>query len=263
MTQHDEVQEALGAYALDAVDPAEREEIERHLATCPRCRAEVAEHREVAAMLGYAGAVAPPGLWDRIAASLEEPPPALALTRVAPGSPPEPVPDEAAPVPLAPARRSIGMRTFATFAALAAIVAAVLGVAVARVNTRTDRLGSSIGIEAISAAYKTALGNPGTRRVSMRSNDGTHTLPAAIQPDGTAYLGPGNLPVLPPGQTYQLWGVVGSNKISLAVMGATPKVIQFGAPAGVSALAVTAEPAGGVVVPEHPAVVVGTVPPLA
>jgi hypothetical protein len=166
-------------------------------------------------------------------------------------------------VSLAPARRSISLRAFATFAAVAAIVAAVLGVAVARVNSRTDRLGSSIGIEAVSAAYRTALANPGTRRVTMRSSDGAHTLPAAILPDGTAYLGPGDLPALPPGQTYQLWGVIGTDKISLAVMGPTPRVIQFGAPAGVSALAVTAEHAGGVVAPQHPAVVVGTVPPLA
>ena len=45
MTEHEDFQDLLGAYALDAVDPTERDEIERHLATCPRCRAEVAEHR--------------------------------------------------------------------------------------------------------------------------------------------------------------------------------------------------------------------------
>jgi anti-sigma factor RsiW len=91
---HTELQELLGAYALDAVDPDEAAAIERHLPTCPRCRNELAEHREVAALLGYAGGSAPSGVWDRIVASLEEPPPALLLTRMIgppdPGAPPFP-----------------------------------------------------------------------------------------------------------------------------------------------------------------------------
>ncbi|MDQ1416012.1 MAG: hypothetical protein QOF81_1625 [Acidimicrobiaceae bacterium] len=81
LTEHAELQELLGAYALDAVEPDEAAAIERHLPTCPRCRTELADHREVAALLGYAGGSAPSGLWDRIIASLEEPPPALRLTR--------------------------------------------------------------------------------------------------------------------------------------------------------------------------------------
>jgi anti-sigma factor RsiW len=81
LTGHAELQELLGAYALDAVEADEAAAIERHLPTCPRCRTELADHREVAALLGYAGGSAPSGLWDRIVASLEEPPPALRLTR--------------------------------------------------------------------------------------------------------------------------------------------------------------------------------------
>ena len=50
--QHTDVEGLLGAYALDAVDPEETERIEAHLADCPRCRAEVDRHREVAAAIG-------------------------------------------------------------------------------------------------------------------------------------------------------------------------------------------------------------------
>ena len=64
---HDELQALIGAYALDAVDADEREAMELHLLECPRCRAEVAEHREVAAFLAHNGHTAPEGLWDRIA----------------------------------------------------------------------------------------------------------------------------------------------------------------------------------------------------
>ena len=68
---HDQIEDLLGAYALDAVEAAEQETVTAHLRTCPRCRAEVEAHREVAGMLGNAGAAAPDGLWDRIAASIE------------------------------------------------------------------------------------------------------------------------------------------------------------------------------------------------
>ena len=75
-----ELEELIGAYALDAVDPEERDAVERHLAECPRCRMELAGHLEVAALLGNTGAPAPDGVWARIATSLEEPPPALRLS---------------------------------------------------------------------------------------------------------------------------------------------------------------------------------------
>ena len=46
--------ELLAPYALDAVDPDEAELIERHLRECPRCSAEVVEHRETAGALATA-----------------------------------------------------------------------------------------------------------------------------------------------------------------------------------------------------------------
>jgi anti-sigma factor RsiW len=268
MTDHEQIQEMLGAYALDAVEPEERDEIERHLETCPRCRAEVADHREVAGLLGYAGSDAPPGLWDRIVVSLEEPPPALQLTREVGRSAAPTAPagsgvggvEGATVVPIDRGRRSIGVRAFAALAAVAALVAAVLGVEVVRLNNRTNDLRQSIGVEAISAAYQSAKANPGAKQVVMKSPDGSHATIAVILPDGTAYLDPQNLPSLPTNETYQLWGVVGQDKVSLAVMGSRPRLLEFGAPANVAALAVTAERAGGVVVTTHQPFVVGPVP---
>src|SRR5439155_19353504 len=107
---HHDIQELLGAYALDAVDDDERGVIEAHLADCPRCRAEVADDREVAAFLGHTGGSAPTGVWDRITASLEEAPPPLAL---------------APPAPIAPRRRVPWARWAVAAASVAAIVAVV------------------------------------------------------------------------------------------------------------------------------------------
>ncbi|MFE9808945.1 anti-sigma factor domain-containing protein [Streptomyces sp. NPDC005227] len=51
----------MGAYALDALDPAERTEFERHLGSCPVCRTEAEELRETAARLAAAATVRPRG----------------------------------------------------------------------------------------------------------------------------------------------------------------------------------------------------------
>ncbi|MFT4082308.1 MAG: anti-sigma factor [Nocardioides sp.] len=58
-----------GAYAVDALEPPERAEFERHLAECESCRAEVAGLRETAAMLAETTATPPPAaLRDRLMA---------------------------------------------------------------------------------------------------------------------------------------------------------------------------------------------------
>jgi anti-sigma-K factor RskA len=49
-----------GAYALDALDGAERARFERHLASCPTCPDEVRGFTATAAVLGLAAAVTPP-----------------------------------------------------------------------------------------------------------------------------------------------------------------------------------------------------------
>ena len=66
-----ELDELLGAYALDAVDPDERLAVEDYLRINPRARAEVAEHREVAAQLAFEGSEAPPHLWSSIEGALD------------------------------------------------------------------------------------------------------------------------------------------------------------------------------------------------
>lgn len=55
-----DVHTLTGAYVCDALAPAEREAFEQHLAQCAACRGEVAELREVAAVLGTAVAQQPP-----------------------------------------------------------------------------------------------------------------------------------------------------------------------------------------------------------
>ena len=54
MSEHDRTQ--LGAYALGALEPAEIQDVDEHLATCAECRTELAELEE---MKDYLGEVPP------------------------------------------------------------------------------------------------------------------------------------------------------------------------------------------------------------
>lgn len=230
---HAAVEELLGVYALDAVEADEAEEIERHLADCPRCRAEVREHREAAAMLAHAGADAPDGVWDRIAGSLVEPPPSLDMSNI---------------VRLAP-RRSVSVRVMAAVSAAAAVLIAVLGVDVVRQNHRIDRISAAVGRQSVAQTAAAASFEPGSRQVQLRGVDGAVLAGAVVTKDGRGFFTRGSLPALPSDQTYQLWGIVSDRTVSLGVFGPAPGVGQFEMVGDVTALAVTAEVAGGVPAP--------------
>lgn len=70
----DEFEEILGAYALDAVTPAEQQEVEAHLATCARCTQLLQELRGVVSLLPLAmPQINPPvALEERILAAVRQ-----------------------------------------------------------------------------------------------------------------------------------------------------------------------------------------------
>lgn len=270
---HTEIEELLGAYSLDAVEPDEAAEIEAHLIVCPRCRAELNEHREVVGLFAYSGQTAPPGLWDRITAGMQEPPPELRLDRMR-GSmvtaatgrrdmPPAPVRSiedgRAAPRRSGRgARRSVPTRAFLALASAAAVIVAVLGVALA---TRPGNAQPSA--VPTMANVRAALEQKGSRKVVMVSPaGGGGSLDAVVTPSGVSYLYDGDLTPLAADRTYQIWGVVGREHISYGLLGTDPTaVVRFDAGPGVEALAVTDEVASGVVVTHQTPVVDGNVSP--
>jgi hypothetical protein len=241
---HGEAAELLGAYALDALEADERDAVERHLGECPRCRAEVADHRTVASFLGSAGGRAPDGLWDRIAGSLEEAPPELRL----------------APVIPIKERRAVSLRVGAAVAAVAAGVIALLGAQVVHLNDEVGKMSTPERADAaLLSAATHAFADPQAQQVSMRSPDGSVSAKAALLPDGTGFLLADDLPALPNDRTYQLWALANGQKVSAGVLGARPQVLAFRyAPSGLSGFAVTAEQAGGVTATQNSPVVLGT-----
>ena len=241
---HSEMQSLLGAYALDAVDDDEREMVAEHLRSCPRCRAEVVEHVETAGFLTHGWAPAPAGVWERIAGSLEERPPPLRLAAVS--SPPE-----------QPRRGALW--AVSAVAVAASVVAVVLGVKVVDDQRRMARLTASAPSVALERAADATLADPGARRVDLRSADGAKTVRAVLLPDGTGYLLSANLPPLPPGRAYQLWALVGTEKVSAGVLGRGVAPSPFKVSPTLSGLAITEEGSGGVPVTDRQPVVVGQV----
>ena len=249
MLGHEEIEGLLGAFALDAVDDDEREIVEDHLRDCPRCRAEVEQHREVAAHLAFAGSAAPDGIWSRIAAEL---------------APAEPEPDLARIYPLRrePADRPRLVQALGLAAAALLAVLGVLGWQVHTEQGHVRHLAALLGrADGLNRAARDAALDPGAAKFALTSVDGKVHVDAVMQPDGTGYLvSHGSLATLTKDQTYQLWGVVSGQRISLGLLGSSPDVVAFRASgANLSAMAITAEAAGGAVQPTHPPVAAGFV----
>lgn len=227
-----ELEDLLGAYSLDAVDEAERRRVEDYLAINPRARAEVQEHREVATMLAYTGMDAPEGLWDRIVSTLDEPAPA-------------PGPELAKVLPMErPQRRSVQTLGRWVAATAAAALIAVMAVAV------MDR--SRGDVEPLVAAVEQARADRDSRSTVLVSAESDVQAEAIVDLQGHGYLVAADLPQLPRTLTYQLWGVIGDQVISLGVLGPNPGIEPFTARGDLAAVAITIEPAGGVVSDGNP-----------
>lgn len=275
-----ELDELLGAYALDAVDADEREQVERYLLVNAEARAEVARFRETASMLAFAGADAPSGLWDSIVSSLESEPPRLTVPE-APAwvgdlpplrmpipavseredPPAEPAPD-APVVDLAVRRRDRAARIGAGLAAAGLLVVGLLGVQVARQERQFDALTNAFDREEVAQAAAVARQSPGARNLTLHSSLGDRAVNVVLLPDGTGYVMESNLPELRADRTYQLWALTGDEAapraISVGVLGREPATVAFRSSGPVVGFAVTEEEAPGVVASEQQPVVAGT-----
>ena len=234
---HHDMQELLAAYALDAVDGDEAEVIELHLRECPRCRAEVAANRETAAFLAMGHQPVPADVWERITSGLEEALPAPGLLM---------------PLASRPHRRSI--RVLAGSAAAGIVLLA--GVVVHQ-GARLDDMQAAVRDRTLLSSALAAHSRPDARRVELRSGDGLVLAHAVVTPEGTGFVWGDGLPPVSARHTYQLWAVVGGERIPAGVLGPEPDLVPFHVSGTVAALAITEEAAGGVVATEQQPVVTG------
>jgi hypothetical protein len=246
-----ELDDLLGAFALDAVDGDERAEVDEYLRRSPRARATVAEYRETAALLAHTGTEAPPGLWDRIEGSVAE------------EMPPPDAPTPAAVVPLRPRRAGRLRRVAAAAAAAAAVlVVGALLVKVVQQDDRIDDLAREADRGSLLAAADAAARDPKAADVRLASTDGSVVARVAYLPDGNGFLTESNLRRLPPELTYQLWARVGPQEstgvVSAGVLGPDPGVSAFRVRGPVREFLITEEQAPGVATTVNPAIVRGS-----
>jgi anti-sigma-K factor RskA len=246
-----------GAYALDALDGAERDRFERHLRRCRACESELRGFAATAAALGVAAAAEPPaGLKERVlagAAVTRQLPPvtgARGWRRAVMGSGRTP----------AGTTRTFGMKLKIATGVAAVSLAAVAVLAVVTATTR----GSLDAERARSQAIAAVLAAPDARITSAVTSAGGTATVVASRREGAVVFTSSGLRVLPPSEVYELWFLGPGSARSAGLVPptsgeATAPVLASGLANG-DRVGVTVEPAGGTSRPTTTPIVVLTVP---
>ena len=235
-TRHDadpnspELEELLGAFALDALDGDERDRVAHYVERNAAARREVDELRETAAMLALAPGdheAAPAELWERISDAVASPTSA-------------PIADLGA----RRAARAVPLRVVAPIAVAAAIVFGALVV----------RGGDDDPANSLAAAY----GDVAERGTTVEMA-GASSASVALA-DGRGVLRADSLPALGDRRVYQAWAVYPSgDPISIGVFDDSTDYAEFRYAEDLVAVAITVEEAPGVVVSDETPIAAGEV----
>ena len=225
----------LAAYALGVLDAAEREPVERHLADCPPCRAEVATFAETAWSIAQTAALdTPSGLRESIVAR--------ATREVRP---------LVGPRPVSFVDRLIGALRRPIPAAIPLALALLLVVSLAGfAGARRDADGYAAALAGVASARVVPLYGADT---ALR---GSVVVPVSGAP---AYLIL-DLPAAPSGKTWEAWILNGEKPIAAGITDGRTGVVTLllTAPFGTGdGVAVTLEPAGGSLAPTMAPVLAG------
>jgi anti-sigma-K factor RskA len=270
--EHDRLHESVGLYVLGALEPNERLEFERHLATCDECTAEVRSLGGVASALPHAVPLLDPParLRGRV----------MAVTGREPTAPPNVV-----ALPARPARTRSWVSASGWLSAAALLIVSVglgsysmslqreisglraeVGELNARLTQSDQRVTVATRLVALADARMAVLTAPDLTQVDLQGQQ-----PVAPRASGRAFYSrsrglvftASDLPPLRAGRTYQLWLVTAQSPVSagLLELDAAGRVAQaFSTPPDLArpvAIAVTEEPAGGVPAPTGDKYLVG------
>ena len=232
-----------GAYAVDALDDAERAAFERHLAQCSDCQQEVASLREATALMADDAVMTPPpGLRDSVLAGIKNIRPIPPQTDSAPptdSAPEAAAEDDAdlAPVlPMRPRRRRI--------AGLVAAAAAILAVAGGVVLQPWQ---DDPGVNQMSPADQ-VLAAEDVKHVSIDFDDGSRATVFHSPKQGRAVLVTDNMAAPPKGKAFELWLQDDAGAMVPAGLMKKPgdnKVLLKGDAAKATGVGITVEPEGG------------------
>jgi anti-sigma-K factor RskA len=275
--RHDTFAQLAAAYALGALDAAERADFEVHLRTCDACQQDVAVYRGIGAGIGSGvEPVAPPAaVKTRVlaAATASAQTPALDRRTMFP-TPPAPRPAAAFPWLALAASLVLAAAAGAYAWILHQQLATSRRVAV-ELSTRAETMRGQLGVARADAARSTrvleVLAAPDVVPVSLAGTK------AAASASGHAYWSPSHgvwltadgLPALSPGRIYQVWLVLPKQApISGGLLTVNPRgagtLLSTGPAApgttntGGATLAITNEPAAGSPGPTTPILLAGT-----
>ena len=284
-TVHGEFADAVAAYALGALDAAERQAFEAHLATCATCQAELREMRRVVAGIGQATTpVAPPAdLKARVIAN------AIAQEQRSAGQRSAGLQSRESRHAEVHSRDTHDVRATSPWSSLALAASVILAIGAAiyawSLQTQVQSLRhtvteASAQIATLRSDLATARRDAATLKTTIRvlsapdmiqvNLKGQETAPNAIargfwsRAHGIVFQAEG-LPGLDLTQIYQLWVIQpGKPPSSMGTFAVDPNgmgtlmVPASSAPEPPQTLAVTRERAGGVTSPVGPMVLMGS-----
>jgi anti-sigma-K factor RskA len=199
MSDHEEIESAIAAWVLGALDPEEAETIAKHVEGCASCSATVARLRSVA---------------DAIPLTVQEAEPAPQLRQRILSSVAGAPRNATAPARIAgPARPRVRRRQWVNFrfggrAPLSAVAAMVL-VALAAGLVLGDLAGRSTAPAAQSQVARFSL-------AGHDSMAGARAAVVDLKSEGIALVDFSGLPALPAGKVYELWLIGPANRVDAA-----------------------------------------------
>lgn len=243
--RHDEAQSLLAVFALDAIDDrAEIQRLERHLAGCAECRAELDRHRAAAAALAEGSLGAPPSLWKRI------------RDDIAPED--ETSPADVVRLPSRTVNRWLAVAAVASMIATASLGGILAGSRadlseseeqLALLEARVEQQAAAIEAlqrDPIAQAIDLARASEQTLQVSLDGEIGHSEI--VVDSDGHGWLTDIEFEPLDASETYQLWVIQDGTVISAGILGSDPTTVAFQIdPTRLDGLVITIEAAGGVV----------------
>jgi anti-sigma-K factor RskA len=270
----------LAAYALDALENAERIAVDDHLAGCAGCRAELAGHHETLAALTL-DEPPPTALWQRIAVDIGAPD--LADPTLGPSTPVEPstlaVVAAAAPAGAAepaasgggsgdnvvpfrsrgPAHAAGGARRRGVSRWLPAAAVAVAAAALAVVGL--DMRSTDDGADTVDELAQRAEQDGET--LGTLADGSGQPVARVVADGGTSYVVLDRLGPTPEGRAYQLWSTKPDTApVSLGMLGnGRTEAAAVEIPPGATELAISEEPEAGVTAPTGAIVGAGPIQP--
>ncbi|ATG56358.1 hypothetical protein CFK41_17395 [Brachybacterium ginsengisoli] len=281
-----------GAWALNALDAEEREQVRRYLAKDPEAAAEARAFEETAGELATSVTpLAPPpalkaAVMGRIATTRqlsplpeeEDPvvedappststPPSISTPPSAPSTAPPSTAPSAQVVPLDRYRASVRRSRWTAAAAAVLLVTTIVGAGLWNAE-RTAQQEARASLEAMASEQAVSDQERAMVSAIMSADDAAHlAVPAEnggslevmySRGEQAMIVQPVGLPELPQDETYQLWMIDASGAASAGVLEdpAAPMMRPGGIPAG-SSLGLSIEPAGGSAQPSPTVVAVG------